>query len=281
MSKAQFDKKFGAGFIESLPRTSGVYLFKDDFDELLYVGKAKNLRRRLSSYRNASRRKVHKKMRTLVREAKAIEIRHTSSEREALLLENELIRTERSPYNVDGAYSFLYPALGLVRSVKQSLLVFTTNPDRWDGREGLRLFGTFRSRHRVREAFDALVDLLLLLGHREPRSRLPETSRGSRVVGVRRLDTGLLDDLELYLAGESGRFVTSLSCRLLDKPTARRGAKQVEEHLHTLAAFFQSDTRELCRARRKVGWRSPYVPQQERDALFIKARSGSPRPPSP
>ncbi len=274
VSKARFDSKFGAGFVASLPCTPGVYLFKAE-DDVLYAGKAKDLRRRLSAYRNASRRKVHRKMRTLVREATTIEIRQMSTEREALLLENELIRNERPPYNVDGAFSFLYPALGLERAKSRCILIFTTSPDHWSELEDLQLYGTFRSRLRVSAAFDALVDLLLFLGHREPRSRLPERSKGSRVVGFRQLDRELLDDLELYLAGDNERFLSSLSVRLLDKPSARHEATEVEEHLRTLADFYRSDTRALFEARNEVGWSSPYVPQQDRDVLFIEVRARS------
>ena len=274
MSKARFDKTFGASFLESVPRSPGVYIFEDGDGEALYVGKSKDLRRRLLSYRNASRRKAHRKMVTLVRESRSIELRPTSTETEALLLENELIRTERPPYNVDGAFSFLYPAIGLRPSPSQALLLFTTHPDLWEGYDGLHLFGVFRSRLRVKEVFDALVDLLLRLGHLEPWSKLPETprDRGSRLVGVRRLDRGLLDDLEVYLSGESRRLLKHLARRLLEKASARHQAREVEQDLHTLADFFQSDAQELFEARQKDDWSSPFVPQEERDALFIRAK---------
>ena len=77
-----------------------MYLFADATGRVLYVGKAKDLRRRLAGYRNASRRKAHRKMRTLVRAAASLEVRPQLSETQALLLENELIRTLRPPYNV-------------------------------------------------------------------------------------------------------------------------------------------------------------------------------------
>ena len=69
-----FDRKFGRDFLADLPTSPAVYLFKDERGETLYVGKAKNVRRRLAQYRNASRRKAHRKMRTLVREADALAV---------------------------------------------------------------------------------------------------------------------------------------------------------------------------------------------------------------
>ena len=58
-----FDRKFGERLIDELPATAAVYLFKDGQGAVIYVGKAGNIRRRLQQYRNATRRKVHRKMR--------------------------------------------------------------------------------------------------------------------------------------------------------------------------------------------------------------------------
>ncbi len=179
----------------------------------------------------------------------------------------------RPPYNVDGAFSFLYPALGILRTDAATILCFTVNPDRWDG-SGLRLYGTFRSRLRAREAFETLSDLLLFIGHREPWSSLPKLAedRGARIIGIRRLKADLLDALEEFLAGDSERVLELLALRLLEKPGARHEAKRVEEDLRTLASFYESDTHELFEARQRVGWSSTFVPQQDRDSLFIKAK---------
>ena len=152
----RFDRKFGVDFLRELPETPGVYLFKDEAGAVLYAGKARNLRRRLAGYRNASRRKAHRKMRTLVREAHSLEVRLQQSEADALLLENELIRTLRPPYNVDGAYDFLYPSIGTGRHEGRLLLCFTSRPESFD-RLPLRWHGCFRSRLRALDAFLFLV----------------------------------------------------------------------------------------------------------------------------
>jgi excinuclease ABC subunit C len=69
MAVRDFDRKFGAEFLESIPGFPGVYLVYNLKDELIYVGKAKNLKRRLSQYRNTARRKKHRRMRGIVKEA--------------------------------------------------------------------------------------------------------------------------------------------------------------------------------------------------------------------
>ena len=270
MGLKRFDRKFGVEFLRDLPEEPAVYLFKDEAGDVLYAGKAKNIRRRLQSYRNASRRKAHRKMRTLVREASSLEVRPQPTERDALLAENELIRTFRPPYNVDGAYTFLYPALGVGTRHHQSLLVFTTRVPHFEGL-GLRWYGTFRSRHRTRDAFDALAALLGLLGHKEPRSRLPEHTpiRGSQLVAFRRVED-LVPSLERLLAGESPGVLGEIATRLVEKADARRDANQVGDDLRRLDAFYHDDSQRLRAVLRAAGRTGGFVGQEERDALFIE-----------
>lgn len=273
MSSRAFDSKFGSALCESLPTGPGVYLFRDADERVLYVGKAKNVRRRLQCYRNASRRKGHRKMRTLVREAASVEVRVQVSERAALLEENALIRQLKPPYNVDGAFAFLYPAVGIGYRDGHALLCFSTRTEAWTALD-LRWFGTFRSRPRAREAFDALIELLAFIGHPSRRAQLPahETVRGSRLVGLRQLPPELSAGVARFLGGEDRAVLAVLSTGLLAKPRARREAAYVEECLRVLDRFFETDTRPLRLAMDRLGRMETFVPQDERDALFISAR---------
>ena len=272
MGVTLFDRKFGAALVRELPREPGVYLFRDAEGRVLYAGKAKDLRRRLAGYRTASRRKAHRKMRALVREAVSLEIRPQESEHQALLLENELIRTLRPAYNVDGAYAFLYPALGVGHHDGRLLLAFTSTPEAWSDLD-LRWHGCFRSRLRARAAFDALVALFARLGHREPMSRLPDVPlrRGARLEALRRVPPELPAAAVAFLAGDSTDLLPLLFDRLLESASARRQAAEVAEALRTLDDFAREDIAPLRRALQKLG-RSGYVPGDERDALFIAAR---------
>lgn len=269
----RFDRKFGADFLRELPEAPGVYLFKDESGAVLYAGKAKNLRRRLAGYRNAGRRKAHRKMRTLVREAHSLEVRRQESETAALLLENELIRTLRPPYNVDGAFDFLYAAIGTGRHDGRLVLCFTTRPAAYEELE-LRWHGTFRPRLRAREAFDALVSLLVHIGHAEPASRLPPAPRlrGSRLTAFRRIPPELLGSARRFLDGDSDALLAQLFEQLLESRPARRQAAEVEDALRCLEAFHRRDVARLRAARVATGRAEPFVPQAERDALFIRAR---------
>ena len=265
-----FDRKFGERLIEELPLTAAVYLFRDGLGAVIYVGKAGNIRRRLQQYRNATRRKVHRKMRTLVREASTLEVIHRDSEREALLLENELIRKLRPAYNEDGTYDFLYPAIGIGGDEKQLLLCFTTHVDAWLDLD-LRWYGAFKSRRRALAAFEALVYLLSLAGHIERTIHLPphERIRGSRLTGFRRLTSEVAASLEQFLSGAGHDALVPLTRQLLEKPLARREASEVQRNIRLLRDFHDRDLGPLRAAIRADGRTGTYVPQDERDALFL------------
>jgi predicted GIY-YIG superfamily endonuclease len=269
----QFDRKFGTDLVRDLPEAPGVYLFKDDAGVVLYAGKAKNLRRRLANYRSAGRKKAHRKMRTLVREAHSVEVRVQASEREALLLENELIRTLRPRYNVDGAFDFLYASVGSGWSDGRLQLCFTTTPEAYEAL-GLQWHGVFRSRARALDVFDALCGLLGHVGHPEARARLPAAPRlrGSRWVGYRRIPDPWLELIRAYFDGESDAFLSSLFDALLERRDARRDAGEVHEGLRRLRAFYRQDITRLRKARNIVDWPDRYVPSARRDELFIEAR---------
>jgi excinuclease ABC subunit C len=256
-----------------IPDSPGVYLFRDAEGRVIYVGKARSLRRRLSAYRNASRRKAHRKMRRILRESSDLELRPLANEGEALLHENDLIKALVPRLNVEGAYSFLYPAIGVVRGAPKTLLCFTTAVEAWSA-FGFTWVGTFRSRLRAREAFDALASLLALIGHREPKAALGNVPRiaGSRIVGFRQLPPELIAALGSSLAGRSAEGLTRLAHALLEKPRARREAPLVEEQLHRLRDFFESDLKRLREVLSTTGRAGTFVPQRERDELFIRAR---------
>lgn len=123
---------------EQYPSTPGVYLFRGAGDEVLYVGKAKNLRRRLAAY-TADSPRLSLKTQAMLRRAVAVETVCTATEKEALLLEASLIKTHRPKYNIvlrdDKNYllfaidhSHPYPALRTVRRVRPSTSVSYFGP---------------------------------------------------------------------------------------------------------------------------------------------------------
>lgn len=84
----------------SIPQTAGCYLFKDDKDQIIYVGKSKYLPKRVTSYFQ----KNHKDKKTLklVTEIKNVDFLSTETENEALVLEEDLIKLYKPKFNIKG-----------------------------------------------------------------------------------------------------------------------------------------------------------------------------------
>ena len=170
-----FDRKFGTDFLTAVPREPGVYRLYDAAGELFYVGKARNLRRRLAQYRTARRTKRDRKRRALVRAAHRIEWQTCASELDASLAEIELIQTLRPRRNVAGAFPFLYPFIGIQVAGADTRFCLTTAPEacaRFD------LHGAFRSREVTGEAVFALMRLLRYVGHPTARRARDRSGRG-------------------------------------------------------------------------------------------------------
>ncbi len=97
------------GIVNNLPETPGIYQYQDEEGTIIYVGKAKNLKRRVSSYFN----KEHEagKTRVLVKKIRDIKYIVVNSEEDALLLENNLIKRYRPRYNVLLKDDKTYPSI--------------------------------------------------------------------------------------------------------------------------------------------------------------------------
>src|SRR4026209_400075 len=91
-------RRFDRTFFRSLPACAGVYLMCDAEDRIIYVGKAKNLRQRIGSYRYAGERCSRKTARLVARVA-SIRWQQCASEEAALLEENRLLRELRPQFN--------------------------------------------------------------------------------------------------------------------------------------------------------------------------------------
>ena len=129
---------------KTLPENPGVYLMKDAAGRLLYIGKAANLRRRVSSYFT---RPHDIRIERMVASIDSLEFRETETPIEALILEAELIHEHKPPFNVIGkdGKSFLYVEI-TDEQFPRVLLVRDTNPV-----HGER-FGPFTSSTSIREA---------------------------------------------------------------------------------------------------------------------------------
>jgi excinuclease ABC subunit C len=153
MSEPSFDHE---SYLQTLPRKPGVYRMLDVARSVLYVGKARNLRSRVSSYFRASG--LSSKTMALVSRISDIEITVTNSETEALLLEQSLIKQERPPYNIVLRDDKSYPYIYLTDHSDFPRLSFHRGTKRKTG----RYFGPFPSASAVRDSLNILQKLFQL-----------------------------------------------------------------------------------------------------------------------
>src|SRR5206468_11485938 len=233
-----FDRKYGAEFLESLPGSPGVYLVYDQQDELIYVGKAKNLKRRLSQYRNTLRRKKHRRMRGIVKEAARIEIQCAETHLDACLTEAVLIQKHRPRWNIVGTYSFLYPLIGIRSTNGNVEFCMTTSPEALLKEcPGFEFHGAFRSRRITGDAFFALMRLLKFVGHVNPSNRRSRIPVHSYIFSFRRLPSNWPGIWASFYKGESALAMEELILDLVENTGARRRPKKFQELLVDLNRF--------------------------------------------
>ena len=141
--------------IQTLPDNPGVYQYYDKDDKILYVGKAKNLRKRVSSYFN----KLHESGRTNVMVRKIVSIKHivVPTETDALLLENNLIKKLQPRYNILLKDDKTYPWICIKREPFSR--IFTTRNMVKDGSEYFGPYTSFKTVHTLLDLIKELYQL--------------------------------------------------------------------------------------------------------------------------
>lgn len=148
-----FDPK---ALIASLSSRPGVYRMLDEEGGILYVGKAKNLKKRVGNYFRASG--LDTKTMALVARIRNIEVTITSNETEALLLEQTLIKQHRPPYNIELRDDKTYPYIMLTSKDEYPRLAFHRGSKRRDA----TYFGPYPSAGAVRESLSILQKVFRL-----------------------------------------------------------------------------------------------------------------------
>jgi excinuclease ABC subunit C len=114
--------------LKTLPNEFGVYIYKNEFDEIIYIGKAKSLKKRVSQYFLKNQKSI--KTQTLVKRITDLDFIVVNNEVEALLLENKLIKKHNPKYNIklkdDKTYAYLkltdekFPKLIMTRIIRKN-----------------------------------------------------------------------------------------------------------------------------------------------------------------
>ena len=204
--------------LKNLPSTPGVYRMLNEAGDVLYVGKAKNIKRRVTSYTNLNRQSI--RIRRMIAQTVGLEIVKTETEAEALLLESDLIKRYAPRYNIllrdDKSFPMIlitgdhdYPQIVKYRGAK--------------GRKG-EYFGPFASVWAVNDTLALLQRAFLLrtcsdnvfanrsrpcLLHQIKRCAAPCVDRISKPDYAR-----LVEEARAFLTGDSQRIQQALAERM-------------------------------------------------------------------
>jgi len=209
--------------LKEIPNRPGVYLHKNVDGEVIYVGKARNLRSRVGSYL-AGKGVRDPKTWSLVAEIEGIDFVTTNNELEAILLENNLIKTHQPRYNILLRDDKTYPYLKVTLSEDFPRVVFTRRADR---KKGDLFYGPFfagTARRLLKLVADQFklrsCDLEIVDG----KSALPRPCLyydmhqclGPCVVGLttRTAYLEMVDDVVLFLSGKARELQDRLTQRM-------------------------------------------------------------------
>jgi len=134
----------------NIPEHPGVYRFFNKADKVIYVGKAKNLKNRLSNYFQAN---LATKTNRMVHEAVRVDWTIVSTELEALALEFSWIKQYQPKYNVQFKDDKSYPYLDISINDEYPMIFITRN----DKRPGLKYFGPYTNAWALRNTFEVLL----------------------------------------------------------------------------------------------------------------------------
>ena len=233
-----------------IPTTPGVYRFRDEHGRVIYVGKAKNLRARLSSYFQDIAG-LHQRTQTMVTTAASVEWTVVGTEVEALALEYSWIKEFDPRFNVkyrdDKSYPFLAVTMG--ESVPRAQVM------RGAKRTGTRYYGPFAHAWAIRETLDLLLRVFPIRTCSAGVYKRAQQSGRPCLLGyidkcsapcVERITKdahrALAEDFCAFMAGDTGKFMRRLSDRM---------AMASQNMEYELAARLRDDIHALERAMEK------------------------------
>ncbi len=205
-----------------IPVSPGVYRFRDSSDRILYVGKAKNLRARLSNY-FAPLSSLHERTRRMVTTATSVEWTVVGSEFEALQLEFSWIKEFNPPFNVQFRDDKTYPYLAITLAEDVPRVLITRNRSI----PGARYFGPYTKVWAIRETLDLLLKVFPMRSCSDSVYRRAEHSGRPCLLGeigkcaapcVGRISKedhkAIALDYASFMAGNDSKFTSDLSAKM-------------------------------------------------------------------
>lgn len=244
-------------------------------ESLLYVGKAKDLRNRLFTYRRAKMDRTSRKIIRLIRMTHSINIQICESEKEALLLENELIRKHQPEFNQAKKKPETYYFIGLSReeeSLGFSLQMYQPDTD--------YVFGAFKGHRLVRKSMGGVIRMLYILEHNISSAfQLPGilTQKLTPMQYDLPIDqkgvvmTSIWDNLLELLRGQSTLFISQVIelCESRGLLESFAGSMILDD-LDSLKWFYRRCSSRNYQISQQLELDSPVIPQEKLDDYLIE-----------
>jgi excinuclease UvrABC nuclease subunit len=260
--------RFGREFFSAIPKSPGVYFFLGEEGNVLYVGKAKQLRARLQSYRRAAPGTVSRKVIRMLNLTRAIRWEELPSEVDALLRENKLLRELDPPFNVVNTRPDTYFFIGIRQVGGELRIRLTTSPKR----QGDLLFGAYKGRGVVRRGHQALLRLLWTAQATPERFAFPSRLTQYRAPALYSVPCrpDLLPWVKRFLNGTDDALLGLLTERCLENEAIPRFVYHViQEDLETAREFFEICPKRNRALRRAAGQRGRLIAQERLDDLIV------------
>ena len=249
-----------------IPDSSGVYLFRDASDRVIYVGKALSLRHRVPNYFGLG---LHPRTYAMVSEAARVEWIVTANEVEALQLEVTLIKKYRPRFNVryrdDKSYPYL--AVTLDEEFPRAMVVRGTK------RKGVRYFGPFAHAYAIRDTLDLLLRVFPIRSCRPGVfDRAHRSGRPCLLYDIGRCSGPCVG----HVTPEEHRELVESFCAFMDgahEPVIRRLQQEMEEAAGALEFEQAARIRDQLAAVRRVVERQQMVTEKPED-LDVIAQAG-------
>lgn len=263
-------ERVNTAMTEIPPQRPGVYTMYDQNDRVLYIGKAKNLYQRVTSYRYSRSRKTQR----MIAHVDSIRFEICPSETDAILLENLLIRSLRPPFNQVNKKPEAYYYISMQR-----------NGNKKEFRLSMRLpenpenaYGCFKGHLKTRRGLGALLKLLYLFNtsinsaHYLPAQLLKHITPYRFCVKV---EDFLVTDVDEFLKGISTALIQEMTSvvqysAFKDRFTENYFLNELEQ----LQMFFTMGPQRNHLVKEKLGLKSHLIGQDELDDLQVYVKTG-------
>lgn len=237
--------------LEVIPHSPGIYMMKDSKGEILYIGKAKDLSKRVSSYFQEHRPRSARQM-SLLERVRDLDYIMTASEEEALIYESNLIKEKKPKYNIELKDDKSFPFLKLTLSEKFPRLIIA----RKKVDDGSRYFGPYTRVKLLRSAVSIMKSIFPL----RTCKKIPDEVCLSYHIGqcagpcIKRISQSdyreIVEQLILFLEGKKTRLLKELT-RSMNEEARRERFEEAAIIRNRIAALSEVPGKKL---REYSGW---------------------------